>query len=187
MPNGPRGQLYNLDEDISEKMNLWLEEPGLGGEFEKQIAKQKAAGRTRPPMALFRKLLRESPLTTTQRLNPEGPSEKRFLYYDIGATGRTLKGKDAKRLRNLLLAGIDSTTHHDEKLHFAPDVLLRFPQGDHEAQVTVCFCCNKWAMYLDGETTSYTSFMQERTEVLAVVKKMFPKDNFIQSLPEKIE
>ncbi|MDP6036742.1 MAG: arylsulfatase [Verrucomicrobiota bacterium] len=187
VPKGPRGQLYNLAEDISEKKNLWLEEPGLVEEFEKQIAKQKTAGRTRPPMALFRRLLREAPLATTQRLNPEGPSEKRFLYYDIGATGRTPKDKGVKRLRNLLLAGIDSTTHHDEKLHFAPDVLLRFHQGDHEAQVAVCFCCNKWAMYLDGETTSYTSFMQERAEVLAAAKMMFPKDNFIQGIPEKLQ
>ncbi|MDP7275049.1 MAG: hypothetical protein QF363_06185, partial [Planctomycetaceae bacterium] len=63
----------------------------------------------------------------------------------------------------------------------------RFHQGDHEAQVAVCFCCNKWAMYLNGETISYTSFMQERTEVLAAAKKMFPKDNFIQGIPEKLQ
>lgn len=183
---GPRGQLYNLAEDIAETKNLWLDEPGLVESFEKQIAKQKASGRTRPPMKLFRKLLSESPQITTHRLNAE-PSDKRFLYYTISRNGHTLRGKAAIRLRSLLIDDADSTTRHEEKSHFDPGILLRFRLGDHEAQVAICFICNKWALYLNGETVSYTSLTDERAAVLAEVKMMFPKDKIIQSIPENLK
>ena len=182
---GPRGQLYNLAEDIGEAKNLWLDEPGLVESFEKQIAKQKASGRTRPPMKLFNKLLSESAQITTHRLNAE-PNDKRFLYYTVSRDGRTLRGKAAGRLRSLLMGDADSTTRHDEKSHFDPGILLRFRLGDHEAQVAICFICNKWALYLNGETVSYTSLADDRAAVLAEVKMMFPNDKIIQGIPEKL-
>ncbi len=186
VPKGPRGQLYNLAEDIGEAKNLWLDEPGLVESFEKQIAKQKASGRTRPPMKLFNKLLSDSPQITTHRLNAE-PNDKRFLYYTVSRDGRTLRGKTAGRLRSLLISDADSTTRHAEKSHFDPGILLRFRLGDHEAQVAICFICNKWALYLNGETVSYTSLADGRAAVLAEVKMMFPKDKIIQGIPEKLQ
>ncbi|MDE2679787.1 MAG: arylsulfatase [Verrucomicrobiota bacterium] len=186
VPKGPRGQLYNLAEDIGEAKNLWLDEPGLVESFENQIAKQKASGRTRPPMKLFNKLLSESPQITTHRLNAE-PNDKRFLYYIVSRDGRTLRGKPAGRLRSLLISDADSTTRHAEKSHFDPGILLRFHLGDHEAQVAICFICNKWALYLNGETVSYTSLADDRAAVLAEVKMMFPKDKIIQGIPEKLQ
>ena len=186
VPKGPRGQLYNLAEDIGEANNLWLDESELVESFEKQIAKQKASGRTRPPMKLFSKLLSESPQITTHRLNAE-PNDKRFLYYTVSRDGRTLRGKTAGRLRSLLISDADSTTRHAEKSHFDPGILLRFRLGDHEAQVAICFICNKWALYLNGETVSYTSLADGRAAVLAEVKMMFPKDKIIQGIPEKLQ
>jgi arylsulfatase A-like enzyme len=185
-PKGPRGQLYNLDADIGETENLWLKEPSVVEEFDKQIAKQNATGRTRPPMIQFRNLLKKAPQITTHRLNAE-KSDKKFLFHTVSRDGRTLKGKDTSSLRNLLMTDADSTTRHDEKLHFDPGILLRFRVGDREAQVAICFLCNHWAMYLDGETVSYTSLKEERHEVLAAVKAMFPKDKIIQGIPEKSE
>ena len=185
-PKGPRGQLYNLDADIGETENLWLKEPSVVEEFDKQIAKQNATGRTRPPMVQFRNLLKKAPQITTHRLNAE-KSDKKFLFHTVSRDGRTLKGKDTRSLRNLLTADADSTTRHDEKLHFDPGSLLRFRVGGREAQVVICFLCNHWAMYLDGETVSYTSMVEERAEVLAAVKAMFPKDKIIQGIPEKSE
>ena len=186
VPKGPRGQLYNLAEDIGEAKNLWLDEPGLVESFEKQIAKQKASGRTRPPMKLFNKLLSDSPQIITHRLNAE-PNDKRFLYYTVSRDGRILRGKAAGRLRSLLISDADSTTRHDEKSHFDPGILLRFRLGDHEAQVAICFICNKWALYLNGDTVSYTSLADDRAAVLAEVKMIFPKDKIIQGIPEKLQ
>jgi hypothetical protein len=90
-------------------------------------------------------------------------------------------------LRSLLISDADSTTRHDEKSHFDPGILLRFRLGDHEAQVAICFICNKWALYLNGETVSYTSLADDRAAVLAEVKMMFPKDKIIQGIPEKLQ
>ena len=185
-PKGPRGQLYNLDADIGETENLWLKEPSVVEEFDKQIAKQNATGRTRPPMVQFRNLLKKAPQITTHRLNAE-KSDKKFLFHTVSRDGRTLKGKGTRRLRDLLLTDADSTTRHVEKLHFDPGILLRFRVGGREVQVAICFLCNHWAMYLDGETVSYTSLKEERREVLAAVKAMFPKDKIIQGIPEKSE
>ena len=184
-PNGPKGQLYNLFTDLGERENLWLTQPGEVEEFTQHIALQKTAQRTRPPMALVRQLLKKSPRITTHRLNAE-ESGKKFLYHTVSRDGRALQGKGSGRLRNLLLADADSTTRHDEKLHFDPGILLRFRKGEHEAQVAICFICNYWALYLNGETVSYTSLKKERAEVLAAVKAMFPKDKIIQGIPEKL-
>jgi len=184
-PGGPKGQLYNLDGDLGEKENLWLKQPAEVEEFTKHIELQKIAQRTRPPMELVRQLLKQSPRITTHRLNAEESNQK-FLYHTISRDGRTLQGKATSRLRNLLLADADSTTRHEEKLHFDPGILLRFRVAKHEAQVAICFICNHWALYLDGKTVSYTSLKEERAEVLAAVKAMFPKDKIIQGIPEKL-
>ena len=60
------------------------------------------------------------------------------------------------------------------------------PGGKREVQVAICFICNKWAIYLDGKTVSYTSIKEERLAVLAEVKAMFPDDKVIQAIPEKL-
>ncbi|MBL67756.1 MAG: arylsulfatase [Verrucomicrobiales bacterium] len=185
-PGGPKGQLYNLDGDLGERENLWLKQLGVVSEFSEYIGGQQAAGRTRPPMELVRRLLKTSPRITTHRLNAE-ESEKKFLFFTVSRDGRTLQGKASNRLRNLVLADADSTTRHEEKLHFDPGILLRFRVGEREAQVAICFICNYWALYLDGKTVSYTSLKEERADVLAAVKAMFPKDKIIQGIPEKLQ
>ena len=185
-PKGPKGQLYNLDTDIGETENLWLKEPGVVEEFEKQIVRQNTAGRTRPPMAQVRNLLKKSAQITTHRLNAE-QSDKKFLFHTVSRDGHTLKGKNGIRLRDLLVTDADSSTRHNEKLHFDPGILLRFNIGEREVQVAICFICNHWALYLNGETASYTSLKEERSEVLAAVKTMFPKDKIIQGIPDKLQ
>ena len=47
VPGGPRGQFYNLADDIGETKNLWLQKPELVAGFKKELARQiKAAPRT---------------------------------------------------------------------------------------------------------------------------------------------
>jgi len=185
-PGGPKGQLYNLDADIGETENLWLKEPGVVEELEKQVARQNASGRTRPPMVKVRNLLKKSAQITTHRLNAEQSDEK-FLFHTVSRDGQTIKGKSGNRLRDLLVADADSTTRHNEKLHFDPGILLRFNIGEHEAQVAICFICDHWALYLNDKAVSYTSLKEERTEVLAAVKMMFPKDKIIQGIPDELQ
>jgi arylsulfatase A-like enzyme len=47
-PGGPRGQLYNLDDDPEEQHNLWLEKPDIVKRLTDLLEKYKADGRTRP-------------------------------------------------------------------------------------------------------------------------------------------
>ena len=183
---GPKGQLYNLDADLGERENLWLKQPGEVEEFTRHITRQKEAKRTRPPMELVRKLIQQAPRITTHRLNAE-ESDKKFLFYTVSRNGRVLAGKSTRQLRSLVMTDMDSTTRHEEKLHFDPGILLRFRVGEREAQVAICFICNHWALYLDGETVSYTSLAEERAEVLAAVKAMFPRDRVIQGIPRKAQ
>ena len=113
-------------------------------------------------------------------------NRKKFLFFTVSRDGRVFAGKSATGLRRLLLSDVDSTTRHEEKFHFDPGILLRFSLGKREAQVAICFICNKWAIYLDGKTVSYTSIKEERSAVLSEVKKMFPNDKVIQAIPEKL-
>ena len=137
-------------------------------------------------MAQVRNLLKKSAQITTHRLNAE-QSDKKFLFHTVSRDGHTLKGKNGIRLRDLLVTDADSSTRHNEKLHFDPGILLRFNIGEREVQVAICFICNHWALYLNGETASYTSLKEERSEVLAAVKTMFPKDKIIQGIPDKLQ
>tara|TARA_Y100000589_G_scaffold20159_1_gene16665 strand:- start:1314 stop:3143 length:1830 start_codon:yes stop_codon:yes gene_type:complete len=182
---GPKGQLYNLYADLGERENLWLKHPTEVEEFTDYIARQNEAGRTRPEMDIIRNLLKKSPLITTHRLNAED-SKRKFLFFTVSRDGQVLAGKSANGMRRLLLSDIDSTTRYEEKLHFDPGILLRFSSGKREVQVAICFICNKWAIYLDGKTVSYTSIKEERLAVLAEVKAMFPNDKVIQAIPEKL-
>jgi arylsulfatase A len=184
-PGGPKGQLFNLDADLGERENLWLKHPTEVEEFADYVARQNETGRTRPEMGVVRNLLEKSPRITTHRLNAED-SKKKFLFFTVSRDGQVLAGKSAGGMRRLLLSDVDSTTRYEEKLHFDPGILLRFSVGKREVQVAICFICNKWAIYLDGKTVSYTSIKEERLAVLSEVKAMFPNDKVIQAIPEKL-
>ena len=184
-PGGPKGQLFNLDADLGERENLWLKHPTEVEEFADYVARQNETGRTRPEMGVVRNLLEKSPRITTHRLNAED-SKKKFLFFTVSRDGQVLAGKSAGGMRRLLLSDVDSTTRYEEKLHFDPGILLRFSVGEREVQVAICFICNKWAIYLDGKTVSYTSIKEERLAVLSEVKAMFPNDKVIQAIPEKL-
>ena len=49
----PKGQLYNLSNDIGETENRWNDAPGVLREFEAMLASQKQSGRSRPRMQAF--------------------------------------------------------------------------------------------------------------------------------------
>ncbi len=185
-PLDPQGQLYNLADDIGETNNRCKDAVFLVPEFLGMLQDQKKSGRTRPRMVAFLKTITAAKEIRTARLQFDGKNG-RFGERKIGRAGRTLAGKAARRLRNLLINDADTSTRHEEKFHFDPGILLRFKNGDDEVQVAICFICNKWAMYLNGKTVSYTSIEQERREVLSAVKGMFPDDKVIQSIPEKIQ
>jgi arylsulfatase A-like enzyme len=48
MPGGPRGQLYNLDEDPGEQNNLWLQKPDVVRRLTALLEKYRSEGRSRP-------------------------------------------------------------------------------------------------------------------------------------------
>ncbi len=47
-PGGPEGQLYNLEKDVGETENLYLQHPEIVQRLKKELARIRAAGRTRP-------------------------------------------------------------------------------------------------------------------------------------------
>lgn len=47
-PGGPQGQLYNLDEDISEQNNVWTENPEVVSRLTQLLEKYKTGSRTAP-------------------------------------------------------------------------------------------------------------------------------------------
>jgi len=47
-PGGPKGQLYNLDDDPGEQTNLWAERPEIVTHLTALLERYKAQGRSRP-------------------------------------------------------------------------------------------------------------------------------------------
>ena len=47
-PDGPKGQLYNLEDDLAESNNLWSEHPQIVERLTKLLQKYKQKGHSRP-------------------------------------------------------------------------------------------------------------------------------------------
>jgi len=50
-PEGPRGQLYDMEADLSEQHNLWMEKPEVVDRLTQLLQRYKAEGRSTPPRA----------------------------------------------------------------------------------------------------------------------------------------
>jgi hypothetical protein len=48
-PKGPKGQLYNLADDLGETKNLWLDKPEIVERLTKLLERYKKDGRSRAP------------------------------------------------------------------------------------------------------------------------------------------
>jgi hypothetical protein len=47
-PDGPKGQLYDMSQDVSERRNLWLEHPDIVERLTALLERYKAEGRSTP-------------------------------------------------------------------------------------------------------------------------------------------
>jgi len=65
---------------------------------------------------------------------------------------------------------------------FGPGVIVRFTKGDSRVEVLLCFSCKELAIYVDGKETGFEDFDGAKTELVALVKEIFPDDKEIQSL-----
>jgi hypothetical protein len=53
-PDGPKGQLYNLDDDPAEQTNLWAERPEIVAHLTALLERYKQQGHSRPTMLEIR-------------------------------------------------------------------------------------------------------------------------------------
>ena len=65
---------------------------------------------------------------------------------------------------------------------FVPGVALRFTRGNVNVDVLVCFSCDELDFYMNGKLVGHEDFDPRRSDLLRVVKKLFPEDEAIQAL-----
>jgi hypothetical protein len=65
---------------------------------------------------------------------------------------------------------------------FLPGVALRFAGSNVRVDILICFSCDELEIYRNGERVGHEDFDPRRSDLLGVVKKLFPEDEAIQAL-----
>ena len=65
---------------------------------------------------------------------------------------------------------------------FMPGVVLRLADAKTQVDVLICFSCDELEIYTNGKRAGHEDFDPRRADLLHVAKKLFPKDEKIQSL-----
>ena len=65
---------------------------------------------------------------------------------------------------------------------FMPGVALRLADAKTQVDVLICFSCDELEIYTNGKRAGHEDFDPRRADLLHVAKKLFPKDEKIQSL-----
>jgi hypothetical protein len=101
--------------------------------------------------------------------------------YAIISDAVTLPFKSRKELSSILE---DSDTYFRHSIPidclFRPGVAFRFNDKKTRVDLLICFTCNELRYYLDGKVVGQSYFKSQKLR--ALVKKLFPDDQKIQSL-----
>ena len=65
---------------------------------------------------------------------------------------------------------------------FLPGVALRFAGDNVNVDILICFYCDELEIYMNGKRAGHEDFDPRRSDLLRVVKKLFPEDEAIQAL-----
>ena len=65
---------------------------------------------------------------------------------------------------------------------FLPGVALRSADAKVQVDVLICFSCDELEIYTNGKRAGHEDFDPQRSNLLRVTKKLFPKDEKIQAL-----
>jgi hypothetical protein len=123
------------------------------------------------------------------RLNPgepDGPSTtESFHGYGI-ISGPVAVDEERLRALTAILESPNATQVSNKRCGFSPGVAVRWKDGPHSLDLLVCFSCNDLQYYFDEKVVdSPYDFMRVRPALVAEVKKLFPRDEKIQALPDK--
>ena len=116
------------------------------------------------------------------RLSPGSDFQKSLSDYKIAAGPVDVPDDLAAQLRQILL---DATIYRwDEGKMCEPvyGIRIQFSEGDSTVDVLFCFECDILAVYHDGKVVGGEDFDDARSRLVAIVQKLFPDDEAIQSL-----
>ena len=80
---------------------------------------------------------------------------------------------------------IDSNTYLwdvAKSCEFLPGVALHLADANVQVDILICFSCDELEIYTNGKRAGHEDFDLQRSNLLRVAKKLFPKDEKIQAL-----
>ena len=98
--------------------------------------------------------------------------------------GETVDVPDAVAARLARILG-DAATYDFERqkgCKFTPGVAMRWERRRTTVDVLFCFDCDELQVFLDGEAVGYEDFDARRSDLLGIVKGLFPADPEIQGI-----
>ena len=98
-------------------------------------------------------------------------------------SGPALIGDASKATLSKVLTDLDTYLWDVAKgCEFLPGVALRLADDKTQVDVLICFSCDELEFYLNGKRVGHEDCDPRRTDLLRVAKKLFPKDDKLQSL-----
>jgi hypothetical protein len=136
-----------------------------------------------PAMESVIDVLRSAPIVERYRIAPtQGePSTDAVVGYRIIARGPALDEATALQLAKLV---VDPRCFHGELWcgEIEPGVAFRFVGKSHNLTILVCFKCQEWEFWLDGERLGIGTFFGVQPELLALVQRLFPADESLRAI-----
>lgn len=65
---------------------------------------------------------------------------------------------------------------------FLPGIALQFAADNITLDILICFSCDELVFYANGELAGHEDFDPRRTDLLKVIKHLFPEDPTLQAL-----
>ncbi len=102
--------------------------------------------------------------------------------YPVTSTAVPIDNESRAKLSEVLAAPDTYLWDVDKACEFLPGVALRLTGGDVNVDILICFSCDELEIYRNENLAGHEDFDPRRSDLLRLVKKLFPDDKAIQSL-----
>jgi hypothetical protein len=128
-------------------------------------------------------LLHSAEMVESFRIDPkhQDAAPNCILGYPILARGPLLNETATQRLKDLILdpRGYNGALWCGD---IQPGVAFRFRSGSRAFVVLVCFKCQEWEFWLDGERLGKDWFIGLQPQILRLVQQTFPADKVLKEI-----
>ena len=115
---------------------------------------------------------------------PLPPTDKPQAIHGYPVTSSAVPIDDLSRVTLSKILGAPDTYLWDDAkaCEFLPGIALQFAADNITLDILICFSCDELVFYANGELAGHEDFDPRRTDLLKVIKHLFPEDATLQTL-----